>query len=129
MNHDQLPPLLLVDHGASTRDGRALFYLFQPFQYRVGFDGGGLEVRVPAGFVTNFASVPRWLWSVFPPDGPWRKAAVVHDYAYTREAGIPRFLADAIFRDCMHRAGVPALARLAIYYGVRLFGGWSYRLR
>jgi hypothetical protein len=36
----------------------------------------------PAGFVTDLASIPRPIWSFFPPDGPWVKGAIVHDFLY-----------------------------------------------
>lgn len=39
-------------------------------------------IIVPAGFVTDFASTPRALWSVLPPTGRYQLAAVVHDFLY-----------------------------------------------
>ena len=46
---------------------------------------GGLarfKVTVPAGFVTDLASVPRLLWAIVPRDGLHNGAAVVHDFLY-----------------------------------------------
>lgn len=37
-------------------------------------------IVVPKGFETDFASTPRLLQNLFPPTGPWTKAAVVHDF-------------------------------------------------
>lgn len=39
-------------------------------------------IRVPKGFITDFASVPRILHSVLPKTGKYGKAAVLHDYLY-----------------------------------------------
>lgn len=46
-------------------------------------------IRVPAGFVTDFASIPRAFWVVLPPTGKYGKAAVVHDYLYVMGGIIP----------------------------------------
>lgn len=45
-------------------------------------DPRGVKWEVPAGYVTNGASVPWGLWNIVggPYDGPYRDAAVVHDY-------------------------------------------------
>ena len=37
-------------------------------------------------------------------------------------------MADAIFREAMYQLGVSTWKRLIIYYGVRLFGGWSRKI-
>lgn len=53
--------------------------LVQPFGY---IDPRGVSWDVPAGYVTNGASIPTSLWAVVggPFDGPYRDAAVLHDY-------------------------------------------------
>jgi Protein of unknown function (DUF1353) len=45
-------------------------------------DPRGVSWDVPAGYVTNGASVPWGLWNIVggPFDGPYRDAAVLHDY-------------------------------------------------
>ncbi len=45
-------------------------------------DPRGVSWDVPAGYVTNGASVPWGLWNIVggPYDGPYRDAAVIHDY-------------------------------------------------
>lgn len=97
------------------------------YDFGTSGEGWGARVDVPAGFTTDFASTPRLLHAVFPPRGPWNRAAIVHDYLY-RETGCSRFLADAIFRDAMASLGVPAWRRVLMYYAVRLFG-WLCRPR
>lgn len=53
--------------------------LLAPFGF---VDSAGKTWDVPAGYVTNGASVPWGLWNIVggPYDGPYRDAAVVHDY-------------------------------------------------
>lgn len=100
------------------RWGRAVYELVADLTY----DGGGIHVRVPAGYRTDFASVPRGLWNLFPPSGPYAPAAVVHDYLCENSALCSRFLADAVFRELMRRLGVPWYIRLPVYYAARFYG-------
>ena len=80
------------------------------------------SIRVPAGFITDWASVPRVFWRLFPPWGPWSPAALVHDWLYF-EQPVSRKEADLVFLDIMRRIGVPFLTRRMMYWGVRV-GGW-----
>lgn len=82
-------------------------------------------ITVPAGFVTNFASVPRVLWSIFPPYSDYGKAAVVHDFLYCTEIKT-RKRADKLFLEAMKISGVSMWKRHLIYRAVRLFGGPYY---
>ncbi|RYD62768.1 MAG: DUF1353 domain-containing protein, partial [Verrucomicrobiaceae bacterium] len=51
----------------------------QDFTYEVGDKGSGRYITVPKGFVTDGASVPQFLWSLFPAWGSYSRAAVIHD--------------------------------------------------
>ena len=77
----------------------------------------GIIITVPSGFITNFAT---WL----KPRGRYDVAAVVHDYLYGIQAG--RHYADRIFNECMRRGGCSQARINMMYYGVRLFGWWTY---
>jgi hypothetical protein len=84
-------------------------------------------VVVPAEFVTDGPSVPRFLWAVLPVWGSWSRAGVVHDYLCCLVAmGRPhdeaptRTDADRVFREAMFASGVGWLARTALYAGVRI---------
>jgi Protein of unknown function (DUF1353) len=63
----------------STQDLYRDIKLVEPFGY---VDPTGLHWDVPAGYVTNGASIPPSLWAIVggPFDGPYRDAAVIHDY-------------------------------------------------
>lgn len=76
---------------------------------------------VQAGFVTDMASVPRGFWNLFPPTGPYAKAAVYHDYLY-QLGSISRADADAEFADGMRALGVSWPTRMAMWTALRLFG-------
>ncbi len=91
------------------------------------------RVEVEAGFDTDYASVPRLLWGLYPPDGDYTPAAVIHDALYwhqaTREHGgrpITRAQADAVFLEAMEAIGIPALRRSILYRAVRLRGGRAW---
>lgn len=110
--------------------GRRLVKLDRKFTYRCwagGDDGGGtsLFVSVPEGFVSDLASIPRLLWSLFPPDGPYQEAAVLHDYLYSID--VPQWLCDAVFRHVMQFTGVPIWKRILLFWGVRIGGRWARR--
>lgn len=81
---------------------------------------------VPAGFETDFASVPRLLWWLYSPHGQYGKAAVVHDYCY-RSGCVPRSMADRVFLEGMKVLGVWFGRRWVMYLAVRCFGWLAYR--
>ena len=78
-------------------------------------------IVVPAGFVTDFASTPRALWSVIPPTGRYQLAAVIHDFLYW-DQGCAREQADAIFRVAMAESNVKPFERDLMWQAVRRFG-------
>lgn len=45
------------------------------------------EITIPAGYVTDFASVPTLLWGIFPPIGRHNRGSVLHDYWYDNRLG------------------------------------------
>lgn len=98
--------------------------LVKDFQYQDPKEG--LTIVVPAGFLTDFASIPRGLWNIFPPTGSWGPAAVIHDFLY-RTAPLPRDVADRIFLHGMEELGVSWINRRIIYRGVRIFGVGAYK--
>ena len=82
-------------------------------------------VNVPYGFKTDFASIPRGLWNIFPPTGEYGKAAVIHDYLYCTHL-FSRPVADLIFYEAMADLRVVWWKRWLMYYAVKFFGRWSY---
>jgi len=117
---------LRLEHVKTVPGERQLFKVLDPFVYEIGRKGSGYYVTVPAGFVTDFASVPRVLWSLFPPIGEYGKAAVVHDWLYHYSSGFSKCVADAVFYEAMKALGVSWPRRTAIYLAVVLFGKPSF---
>ena len=134
--------LVLLDNKfePSTKQGRSLWGIHDPLAYRPS--DYAEKITVPPGFVTDLASIPRWAWIVLPPDGPWVKGAVIHDFLYatcgtgvwknhptaiTRSAPYSRREADAILREALENRGVDRLRRTIIWLAVRLGGasGWG----
>ncbi len=98
--------------------------LVEAFTYEVGHLGSGETINIPAGFVTDFASIPppvSWFW---PPAGAdYGKAAVVHDWLYAHPGSRSRNACDDVFREAMRVLGCSAWKRGMIYSAVRV-GGW-----
>lgn len=93
--------------------------LTEAFSYKTN---AGDTILVPAGFVTDFASVPKFMfWR--RNTGSYGKAAVIHDSLYQFN-GVTRSRADAIFLEAMTNSGVGWFTRHSFYLGVRL-GGWK----
>lgn len=112
------------------KEGRQAYELVESLSVRLEVNGagGGVLIHVPAGYVTDFASVPRMFWRVFPPTGRYNRAAIVHDYLYTNATACSRFFADGLFRELMLHLGVPMWRRVLMFYAVRLGGksGWKH---
>lgn len=104
-------------------DGRTMIVL-DDLTY---IDPDGRAWRVPAGFVTDGASIPQELWSLIgsPFTGRYRVAAVFHDAAY-RTLGVARGDADNMLREASLELGCEHWRADAIYEGVRLGGAASY---
>ncbi len=89
------------------------------------------DIVVPEGFVTDGASIPRSLWWLYNPFGPWFKAAVVHDFLYRTDTKHSRAESDAIFLEGMRVVGVPRHRRMIMYLVLRVAGwaAWSENAR
>lgn len=112
-------PADLRIHSANTWE------LLADFSFHVGSYSSDDVITVPAGFVTDLASVPRILWTFLPPHGKYSKAAIIHDYLY--EYGIrTKKYADDVFLEAMEVLGVPAYKRQLMYWAVRMFGRGNY---
>lgn len=88
----------------------------------------GTYFTIPAGYKTDFASVPQFLWGIFPPHGLAAIPSLIHDYMYDNRVFADdlgdenaRRLADVFFLNNMTDCGVPRWQRLIYFYGVRVF--------
>lgn len=90
--------------------------------HEVSYCNHHLEVQVPVGFHTDFASVPRPFWVLVSPFGIHGAAAIVHDYLYVNQGNWKRQEVDALFYEMLGVLGVK-WRRPLMWLGVRL-GGW-----
>lgn len=125
-----------------SHDGRGTWKLLQPLAFQS--DVAGKTIVAPAGFVTDYASVPRVPFAYWIAGDRAHPAAVIHDWLYTSHL-VDRATADAVLEeaanaaDCLSDPGPNALpdvvAQTAQYnaevrtrnrlmkWAVRLFGG------
>ena len=95
----------------------------EPFVWYIDyFDHSKWEVVIPAGYGTDFGTIPRLLQIFFNPTA--HLAYVLHDYLYehqtfTREE-CDLILVDALLAEWMNKAWV-----LLVWLSVRAFG-WFY---
>jgi hypothetical protein len=86
------------------------------------YRGSRQRLVVPAGFRTDFATVPRVVTWLVPRFGAYTLAAVLHDFLCTegiRSGAVSAREADGIFRRVMRESGVPVLRRWLMWTGVR----------
>jgi len=81
--------------------------------------------RVPKGFDTDFASIPKLFHGLLSPVGKYAKAAVFHDFGYTSPPARTeawRKVYDDRFLEMMVASGVGWFTRNLIHRAVRDFG-------
>lgn len=122
MNYSQ-PLDTRYDEKASKALGIDHWRVLTSFSYKIDNDSW---ITIPAGYLTDGASVPRLFWNIIPPWGKYGQAAVVHDllceYLMVVRNGRPeritRARCDAILNEAMTYLGVPIVQRLMIYGAV-----------
>ncbi|QVD49375.1 hypothetical protein LUCX_305 [Xanthomonas phage vB_XciM_LucasX] len=123
------------DPVASELLGGSYYKIKRSFRYYKSEKQSNIWGYVPAGFLSDGASVPKPLWWLVPPWGNYGQAAVLHDilcetktmYKDDVPYQISRKEADFIFLDAMDAAGVKWYLRYAMFVAVRLWGllGWG----
>lgn len=125
----QLTLTLLPDGGSA---GRRLLVVARPWFYCHAHTGEVL--RVPPGYVTDLASVPRVVQPFVPPFGSYAEASVLHDWLYAVRHPGGRKRADLVMLYAMRdfrseRARTGPYQAWVIYKAVRLFGWRGYYFR
>lgn len=112
------------------------------------YEGKRDTFTIPAGYVTDFASVPRMLQWFAPSTGKYTLAAVLHDYLCDSldGDGVATFVSypdpihiaamcitsrdvDGLFRRVMREQGVPLALRWFMWTGVRWGAVFNRRRR
>ncbi|MCB1503984.1 MAG: DUF1353 domain-containing protein [Hyphomicrobiaceae bacterium] len=116
---------LVPDKNSWPADNYREARLLEDFEY---IDSAGRSWKVPAGYVTDGASIPYGAWSsgIGPYDGPYRDAAVLHDY-YCEHKGLGRTWREVqdMFLDASLSRGTSEFTAKVLYAGVltgRVFG-------
>lgn len=121
--------MITVDGGVSiTKIKDCLYRINDPI---VAYDGKVIVVR--AGFVSDGATIPRFLWAAIgsPWTGNYTRGAIVHDWLYgshTYYNGelITRARSDYILREIARHDGTNVITSYILWAGVRLFGGLAW---
>ncbi len=87
------------------------------------------KIIVPPKFLTDFGTIPRFFWRIFPPTGElYDEATVVHDWLYETQF-FTRKEADLIFHECMVSYGVPPWKAYILYLAVRIGGNSAWKAK
>jgi hypothetical protein len=82
-------------------------------------------IKVPEGFETDLASVPRLPIVYLAVGNTGHKAAVLHDWLYATNY-FNRAKCDLLFYHALRESGIGYLNAQAMYLGVRVGGGKAY---
>jgi hypothetical protein len=138
---EYLTPLRLSRDAKAVpmRDGEdAEYVVSDDYRVRYRLDGEAREITVPAGMLTDLASVPRVARWLVDRVGPHLEAAIVHDFLYIAWQDVAggrgareedRRFADQLMRVAMESAKVSATSRFVIHNAVRGFGRRAYKER
>lgn len=111
---------ILLNPLHDSEGGRGLFRTAASIPVCLTRPLGGVVslVVIPAGFVTDGASIPRWARPFLDPWGRVGLAALLHDYLLT-VVGLPKWIADALFFYALRSLGVPAFQATVMFFAVR----------
>jgi len=99
------------------------FRLTESLEYESELVG---RIVVPVGFVTDFASTPRLVWWLIPPeDYHYTRGAVVHDWIYNQHL-YQKAVCDLVFLEAMTALQTPKWKRTVMYLAVKWFGASAY---
>ena len=97
------------------------YRLLKSIVFYVGKKGSDFPITIPKGYVTDFASLPKFILRWFKPaDDRWAKAALLHDYACSTHS-YSRAMCDLIFLEAMLVLGTPWWIAQMFYRSVTLF--------
>lgn len=95
--------------------GRPQYKLTSPLVY--SYDSK-LEITVPTGFKTDFATIPSWILFLRPKNGKWIKASVVHDYLC--KSSCTKKFADKVFYYAMLDDNASRFTSFVLWVSVRI---------
>lgn len=124
---------LRFNKAASVLYGKSIWDTLPGFRYYIGSEGSNEYVDVETGFLTDGATIPRFLWWLLPPIDEYSQATTLHDklcrtYTITRvvngiatEVKISRKRIDEILKEAMEVLEVTPWKKEAIILGVNTY--------
>lgn len=115
--------IIFIDKGCISSVSEFGYQLKEPMTIYIN----GKLLKVPKGFVTDLASIPRIFWSFDSPfNGKYMSAAILHDYLYACSIAHSRQEADRILYSAMLAEGSSKWTANKFYFAVRTGGGSHY---
>lgn len=112
---------IILDQKASISPTSGINYQIErPLRVKVD----DVLYTVPSGYVTDLASIPRFLWGIVAPSEEYYVfPSILHDHMYGCPGKLTRKFADEVFYSFLLERKVPYFKAMQMYFAVRLFGG------
>lgn len=124
---------LRYNRAASLMYGKTLWDTLPGFRYYIGSENSNEWVDVETGFITDGATIPRFLWWLLPAIDEYSQATTLHDklcrtYTIVRvingiatEVPVTRKQIDAILKEALDVLEVTPWKKQLIMAGVNLY--------
>lgn len=103
---------------------RRVYELMSAFVFTLRYPGGTETIKIPPGYETDFATLPLPLQLVLGNRDDYLEESIIHDWLCDNKQ--PRFFTNAKMRQVMFVLKRPRWKRMAIFYGLMVFGYGSY---
>ncbi len=121
-------PVIYYDDEASELLKGDYYRVAESFRYYLGEKYAEQWVFIPAGMLTDLASIPSIVWGILPPSGKYGAAAIVHDRLCNtlqitqsgKLVSIERAKADVILGEAMEVLNVTWIKRVMISSAVAM---------
>lgn len=123
---------LVFQRALSRAVGVALYSTLPGFRYYIGSEDSGRYVDVETGFITDGATIPRFLWWLLPPVEEYTQCTTLHDKLCTtyyiielrdgveHKVPVTRKVIDGILKESMDVMEITPWKKQAIMLGVNL---------
>jgi len=123
---------LVYQRELSHAVGKALYSALPGYRYYIGSMDSGRYVDVETGFITDGATIPRFLWWLLPPIEEYTQCTTLHDKLCTtyyilelrdgleQQVPVTRKVIDGILKESMDVLNVTPWKKKAIMLGVNL---------
>ena len=96
----------------------------QPFVYTfINNENRFVNILIPAGWETDYGSIPKVFQNIIEPIGHYSPCYVVHDFMYASEYYSTHSECDGVLLNHLEERGASWIRRNIVYSAVRSFGG------